>query len=118
MWWTAPIRNGFDPLLPSKVLDVLVRAYALVEVGGISQTGIKRGRNFEDIFYSLCGMRGLHLCEKAGARSLAEQRSASGFMHEVDGGSRSSRCVTHWELKYLSRALEKNELLIFNGKAL
>jgi hypothetical protein len=118
MWWRQPLRKDFKTLLPDDVLDVVARSYALVEVGGISGNGPKRGRNFEDVFYSICGRRGLHLCERAGSRTLAEQRSASGFMHEVDAGTRTIRCITDWELKHLSVPVEKNELLVFNGKAL
>jgi hypothetical protein len=61
--------------------------------------------------------RGLHLCEKAGPRTLAEQRSASGFMHEVDAATRTVRCIKNWEQKHLSSPLEKNELLVFHDKA-
>jgi hypothetical protein len=118
MWWKRPRRKDFRPVLPDDVLDVVVRSYALVEVGGVTGSGPERGRNFENTFYTLCGKRGVHLCERAGSRTLAEQRSASGFMHEVDAGTRTIRCVTSWELKHLSVPLEKNELLVFNGKAL
>ena len=106
------------PLLPSNVLDVLVRAYAIVEVGGVGGVGPERGRNFEQLFYKICDRRGVHLTEKAGGRSVAGQRSASGFAHEVDAATRSATATTYWELKHLSSPLEKNELLIFNGKAL
>jgi len=58
------------------------------------------------------------LCERAGSRTLAQQRSASGFGHEVDGATRSVECVTHWELKHLTSDLDKYELLAFNGKGL
>lgn len=118
MWWRQPSRRDFQVILPDDVLDIVVRSHALVEVGGISGVGRERGRKFEDIFYTICRRRGLHLCEQAGSRTLAEQRSASGFMHEVDGGTHTCRCITHWELKHLSVPLEKNELLVFNGKAL
>jgi hypothetical protein len=118
MWWKQPILKDFQPLLPGDVLDVVVRAHALVEVGGITGKGAKRGRNFEQVFYSICRRRGVHLCESAGSRTLAEQRSASGFSHEVDAGTRSASCITDWELKHLTSLLDKNELLVFNGKAL
>lgn len=106
------------PLLPPNILDVLVRAYAVVEVGGVGGSGPQRGRNFEQLFYGICDRLGVHLTEKAGGRSVAGQRSASGFAHEVDGATRSASANTYWELKHLSSPLEKNELLIFNGKAL
>jgi hypothetical protein len=118
MWWRQPIRRDFKALLPDDILDIVVRSYALVEVGGLNGDGPKRGRKFEEVFYRICGRRGLHLCERAGARTLAEYQSASGFMHEVDAGTRTVRCITDWELKHLSVPLEKNELLVFNGKAL
>lgn len=118
MWWDKPVAEGFVNLFPENILDLLVRCYAIVEVGGLSGCGPERGRNFENLFYSLCQRRGVYLTEKAGSTSLAEQRSASGLRHEVDGGARDVTCVTHWELKHLTTKLEKNELLIFNSKSL
>lgn len=118
MWWRQPTRREFKALLPDDVLDVVVRSHALVEVGGIAGHGPERGRKFEEVFYAICRRRGVYLCERAGSRTLAEQRSASGFMHEVDAGTRACRCITDWELKHLSTPVEKNELLVFNGKAL
>lgn len=81
-------------------------------------TGAQRGRNFERLFYELCRSRGVQLCERAGARTLAEEQSASGLLHEVDAASRSVACITHWELKHMTTEVPKNELLIFNGKGL
>ncbi len=118
MWWKRPRLPRTSSLLPSNVLDVLVRAYAVVEVGGVAGVGPERGRNFEQLFYKICDRLGVHLTERAGSRSLAGQRSASGFAHEVDGATRAASATTYWELKHLSSPLEKNELLIFNGKAL
>jgi hypothetical protein len=107
MWWQRPILRQFRPLLPQGVLDVLVRSFAVIEVGGLSGIGPQRGRNFEAAFYTICGKRGLHLCERAGSRTLAEQRSASGFLHEVDAGTRLVRCITHWELKHPDHTVAK-----------
>jgi hypothetical protein len=118
MWWELPLRQGFPRLLPPNILDVAVRAYSVVEVGGISGSGPERGRNFEALFYRICDRRGVSLSERAGSRTLAEQRSASGLGHEVDGATRSVTCVTHWELKHLTSRLQKNELLFFHGKGL
>lgn len=118
MWWTRPRSPEFIPLLPNNLLDVLLRAYAVVEVGGLSGSGPNRGRNFEQLFYAICERRKVSLSEKAGARTLGGRRSASGFNHEVDGASRGMSASTMWELKHLSSPLEKNELLIFNGKGL
>ena len=118
MWWTRPRLSGTAPLLPTNVLNVLVSAYAIVEVGGVGGSGPERGRNFEQLFYKICDRLGVHLTEKAGGRSVAGQRGASGCAHEVDGVTRASSATTYWELKHLSSPLEKNELLIFNGKAL
>lgn len=118
MWWLLPRRSGFPPLLPANLLDVVARAYAIVECGGLTGYGPQRGRNFEQLFYDLCERRGLQLSERAGARTVAQSKSASGFAHEVDGASRELKCITHWELKHLSSAVPKNELLVFNGKGL
>lgn len=118
MWWTRPVLSGTIPLLPSNVLQVLVRVYAIVEVGGVAGSGPSRGRNFEQLFYKVCDRLGVHLTEKAGGRTVAGQRSTSGFAHEVDGATRAATATTYWELKHLSSPLEKNELLIFNAKAL
>ncbi len=118
MWWTRPQVPGTAPLLPSNILDLLVRVYAIVEVGGVGGSGPERGRNFEQLFYKICDRLGVHLTERAGGRSVAGQRSTSGFAHEVDGATRAASATTYWELKHLSTPLEKNELLIFNAKAL
>lgn len=118
MWWNLPLLKGFAPLLPSEILDVVARAYSVVEVGGVSGNGPERGRNFETLFYKICDRRGIHLSERAGSRTLAEQSSASGLGHEVDGATRSVACVTHWELKHLTAPLPKNELLCFQSKGL
>lgn len=118
MWWNKPVLKGFPRLFTEDVLDIVVRSFALVEVGGLSGCGPERGRRFERLFYNLCDRRGIHLSEKSGSTTLAEQRSASGLRHEVDGATRAVDCVTHWELKHLTSKLEKNELLIFNSKSL
>lgn len=118
MWWNSPIIGDFARIFPDNIIDILARCYAIVEVGGLSGQGVDRGRRFEKLFYRLCERRGVHLTEKAGSVSLAEQHSASGFRHEVDGATRAVNCVTYWELKYLTTSLEKNELLIFNSKGL
>jgi hypothetical protein len=118
MWWNRPIIGDFVHIFPNNIIDVLARCYAIVEVGGLSGQGADRGRRFERLFYGLCERRGIHLTEKAGSVSLAEQRSASGFRHEVDGATRAVNCITYWELKHLTTKLEKNELLIFNSKGL
>ena len=47
LWWNQPRLKDYPPLLPHPILDVAVRAYALVEVGGLSGCGPERGRNFE-----------------------------------------------------------------------
>lgn len=118
MWWYQPLRRGFSPLLPVSLLDLVARAYAVVEVGGLTGCGAQRGRDFEQLFYDLCERRGIRLCERAGARTIAKSRAASGHLHEVDGATQSAACITHWELKHLSVPVPKNELLIFNGKSL
>lgn len=118
MWWLRPLQRGFPALLPGNLLDLVARTYSLVEVGGLNGCGAQRGRNFEQLFYDLCDRRGVHLSERAGARTVAEGRSASGLPHEVDGATRAVDCITHWELKHLTTGVPKNELLIFNGKGL
>ena len=118
MWWHQPRLKEYPALLPDNILEVIARAYAIIEVGGLSGCGPERGRNFEDLFYDICSSRGVLLCERAGSRTLAEQRSASGFGHEVDAATRAVDCVTHWELKHLTTDLDKNQLLIFNGKGM
>ena len=35
MWWDLPPRFRFPTLLPDGILDVLARAYAIIEVGGL-----------------------------------------------------------------------------------
>jgi hypothetical protein len=118
MWWSQPRLKDFPPLLPDNILDVAALAFAVVEVGGLTGYGPERGRDFEKLFYRVCDRRGVYLTERAGSRSLASQRSASGFGHEVDGATRALECITHWELKHLTSELAKNELLVFNGKGM
>jgi hypothetical protein len=118
MWWDQPPLQGFRLNCPRNLIDVIARAFAVVQVGGLHGTGPERGRNFEHLFYALCRRRGLILTETAGARSVGGQYSASGFAHEVDAASRSARFATHWELKHLTASPQKNDFLIFNGKSL
>jgi hypothetical protein len=118
MWWERPPLLGFCPRCASNLLDVIARAFAVVQVGGLHGTGPVRGRNFEHLFYALCERRGLVLTETAGARSVGGQHSGSGFAHEVDAASRGAQFATHWELKHLSVSPDKNDFLIFNGKSM
>lgn len=118
MWWLRQRLPNAEPLVPPNVLELVARAYAIVEVGGLNGSGPERGREFEQLFYKMCDRLGVRLTERAGGRSVAGQHSASGFAHEVDGATRAGSATTYWELKHLSSPLEKNELLIFNGKAL
>ncbi|MBM4031541.1 MAG: hypothetical protein FJ291_07105 [Planctomycetes bacterium] len=118
MWWKRPRKADFRRLLPPGILDVLLRAYAIVEVRGVSGTGPQAGRRFEQLFYLVCERRGVSLSEKAGSRTLGGRSSASGLGHEVDAAGRAVQAATMWELKHLSSPLEKNELLIFNGKGI
>jgi len=119
VWWERPLLAGHSSALPQvSLVEILVRAYAVAEVGGFRERGPARGRSFERVFYALCERRGVRLCEKAGGRTVAGQRSASGLLHEVDGVTRNAASLTQWELKHLSQPLEKNELLVFHGKGL
>ena len=68
------------------------------------------------MFYRRLQPRGKPL--RAGSHTLAHQRSASGFSHEVDGATQSVDYLTHWELKHLTTELDKNQLLVFNGKGI
>jgi hypothetical protein len=118
MWWEQPPLLGFRPRFAHNLLEVIARAFAVVQVGGLHGTGPERGRNFEHLFYALCDRRGLLLTEKAGGRSVGGQRSGSGLSHEVDAASRGAQFATHWELKHLTGSPDKNDFLIFNGKGL
>lgn len=118
MWWNSPPTTEYLPLVGSNLIEVIARAYAIVQVGGVYGTGPERGRNFERLFYKLCDRWQVNLTERAGARSVGGQGSASGLKHEVDAAGRGSQVATHWELKYLTRAPTKNDFLIFNSKGL
>jgi hypothetical protein len=118
VWWKQQLQREYCPLVPGNLLDLVTRAFTLVQVGGVTGIGPECGRNFERVFYSLCSSLSIHLAEEAGARTLAETRAASGICHEVDGATRAVDCVTIWEMKYLSGKVPKNEFIIFNGKAL
>jgi hypothetical protein len=118
MWWERPPLLGFRSRYTRNLLEVIGRAFAVVQVGGLHGTGPARGRNFENLFYSLCERRELVLTEIAGARSVGGQKSGSGFAHEVDAASRGANFATNWELKHLSVSPNKNDFLIFNGKSL
>lgn len=43
VWHTEPRLVGYPLLLPDNILDVAVRAYAVVAVGGLSGYGPERG---------------------------------------------------------------------------
>lgn len=118
MWWKRPVLREFRPLLPANVLDVVARAFSLIRARAVVGAGVRRGRDFERVFYGVCRCRGLTLRERAGARTVGGQQSASGFWHEVDAATRSVRHVTHWELKHLAEPISKNDLLVFNSKGL
>jgi hypothetical protein len=48
MWWDKPRRIGYRSVFgDDRVLDIVARAFAVVEVGGISGSGPARGRQFE-----------------------------------------------------------------------
>lgn len=118
VWWQTPLLRDHEVLLPGPLLDVVARAFAVVQVGGLSGLGAERGRRFERLFFDLCDSRGVPLAERAGARTVAGQPSASGLNHEVDGATKSPTCTTHWELKHLSCEVPKNDLLVFNSKGI
>jgi hypothetical protein len=119
MWWEGPLVAGSQPLYSDgRLTEAVARAFAVVEVGGLRGLGPERGRSFEQLFYAMCERRGLQLAERAGARTVAGQRSASRLAHEVDGATHTCTCISHWELKHLSGDVPKNELLVFNGKGL
>jgi hypothetical protein len=118
MWWDGPSLSEFRSALSRNLIEVLARAFAVIQVGGLQGTGPERGRNFEQLFYGVCDRWGVSLIERAGGRSVGGQRSASGFAHEVDAATRGSQIATHWELKHLSGNPSKNDFLIFNGKGL
>lgn len=117
-WWQQPRLKGYTSLFPRRIVDLIARSFAIVESGGLSGIGPERGRNFERLFYELCDSRRIALVERAGSRTSFGQRSASGLGHELDATTAGSDLLTQWELKHLSVALQKNELLIFNGKGL
>jgi len=102
MWWTRQRSSDVVSLLPPNILELVVRAYSIVEVGGVGGAGPNRGRNFEQLFYKMADRLGVHLTERAGGRSVAGQYSTSGFAHEVDGATRAASATTYWELKHLS----------------
>jgi hypothetical protein len=118
MWWQNPMHREFAPLLSVSFVTTLALAYSMVERRAIAHGGPKSGRVFEQAFYALCRKSNLRLSEKSASHTVAGQKSASGFWHEVDGGTRSLRGISHWELKHLTQPVSKNDLLIFNGKSL
>src|SRR5262245_32879402 len=107
MWWTKPRDPAWPQLMSPAIVELLIRAFAIVEVGGLTGLGPDRGRRFERLFYRLCDRLDVHLTERAGGRTVAGQRSASGLAHEVDGATRASVANTCWELKHLNEPLEK-----------
>jgi hypothetical protein len=105
--------------LPALLYELSFDMFALVEhwdPSGLS--GRERGRFFEQILYRYCDYRNWNLSERAGARTVRGHYAASGFMHECDGVIVTPEVTVMLELKYLGSELGKNELLIFNQKAI
>src|SRR4051794_27433972 len=118
-WRHRPLHAGQRPVFAdASLIEMIARAFAVVEVGGLRGIGAERRRAFERLFYAACDRRGIQVAERAGARSVRAQRSASGLAHEVGAATRTAACISHWELKHLTDEVPKNDLLVFNGKGL
>lgn len=92
--------------------------FSIVRCWSPGTKGPDRGRMFEQLFYRYCESKGLPLSERAGARTLNFGYSASGFLHESDAVIATPEINLHVELKHLTQAVSKTELLSFNQKGL
>jgi hypothetical protein len=117
MWWREPLLRGFTPLVPTRMLEVMVSAHTIAASGSLAQGSVESGRQFERKFYQLCESLGIHLCEQAGSATMAGSRSASGYRHELDATHLANEAICIWELKHLQSTVPKNELLIFHAKS-
>jgi hypothetical protein len=98
---------------------ITLGSFALVRLwDGTSLRGPERGRAFEIALYDYCETPGASLCERAGSRTICGVASASGLRHENDGVIAAPDIILHVEAKHLSGEVSKNDLLIFNQKAL
>jgi len=102
---------------PQSLYSLAVDLFAVVQHWQPTVHGAERGRLFEAILVRYGKARELPMSEKAGSRTIRGVRSASGFMHENDAVFAFPDFTVHCELKHLTTELSKNELLIFNQKA-
>ena len=56
-WWQQPRLKEFPQLIPDNILDVLARAYAVIEVGGLQGYGLNEVAVLNDCFTTFA-MRG------------------------------------------------------------
>ena len=103
---------------PRWFYELIADMFAIVQHWEPSLEGAARGRLFESVFHKYCDHRRLPVTERPGSRTIRHERSASGFLHESDGVIACPNLTLHFELKYLTSPLGKNELLIFNQKGL
>jgi hypothetical protein len=113
------LRRRKESPYPQFLIELVADMFAIVQYWEPPAIrACERGRLFESVFYRYCENRKIRLSERAGSRTLNGQRAASGFLHENDAVLATSDVSVHVELKHLTSALDKNELLIFNQKGL
>jgi hypothetical protein len=103
---------------PILIYELALDMFALARCWEPGIVGPRRGRAFEELFYAYCAQRQLILSETAGARTLNGVRSASGFLHENDGVLSTPDLSLHVELKHLTQAVTKLDIVSFNQKGL
>ena len=113
------LRQEIASALPPAIYELAYDMFAITEhwdPAGLA--GCERGRFFEEILYRYCDYRRWTLSERAGSKTVRGTHAASGFMHEMDGVIATPDITLMLELKYLGTEMGKNELLVFNQKAL
>jgi hypothetical protein len=111
-------RRRTERHFPRWFYDLVTDMFAVVQYWEPGFLGAARGRRFEIVFHRYCRLSGLPVTERPGSRTIRHERSASGFSHESDGVIAFPDMTVHFELKYLTTELGKNELLVFNQKGL
>lgn len=103
---------------PRVLYELSCDLFSLVQFWEPEVKGIARGRLFERIVERYCERNLLPIKEGAGSRTLRGVRAASGYFHETDAVIGFPDFTLQCELKHLTTAVSKNDLLIFNQKGI
>jgi len=103
---------------PRELYALSLDLFSIVQYWEPNASGAKRGRLFEGLLCRLSRKIKLPMTEQPGSRTIRGVRAASGIMHENDAILAFPEFTVQFELKHLTGAVSKNDLLIFNQKSI